>query len=569
MNLRRVGSLIAVPSSLVKLAVWLVVGVTLAGNPFLAAAADNIATPLRFQIERSRPSKIDVPMVRGEYVDLQLQYFDYGQKVDLSAAVSLYFVISSGTISNSYPARIIDATNGIVGFTITPTNLFAPNNYEWQLPVCGASSAMIRAYGTISVAPSIGYQHLTNSPEPFTTLDFALARIYNTGLSPWPVYTWFTNGQADLVISNLTVLGSVSGIDGGGIGRDGLPGITPTISVTNTLTGDAACTNVGSSTNVVLQFTLPPGPPGTNVMVFVGQEIGPQGQDGRDGRDGRDGIIGRDGLPGITPTISVTNTLTGDAACTNVGSSTNVVLQFTLPPGPQGPEGPGMTNMPAVWDADAINTNRLFYKVGGVVVGYFDDNGLTLLHGSLTLNKEDLTCNVRIYDGSRQVPSITLAGHPDTIGLYGRGIDGSYGLGWSHAGTDVGILCANGIRLINTNAAFYGRFVGDLSSVVSNYTGTFQGIFSGSVTGSLAGAYGYPEPLYVNFATNPTLQSLVITNSGTIVVKDAGGTTKFSVDPGYAYFTGIKTQYTVNPARTATITNIITYKSGLVTGFTP
>jgi hypothetical protein len=319
----------------------------------------------------------------------------------------------------------------------------------------------------------------------------------------------------------------------------------------------------------------PQGIPGSNVIVYVGAEVGPEGPAGRDGRDGRDGlpgqdgVIGRDGLPGLSPTISVTNTLTGDAACTNVGTSTNVVLQFTLPPGPQGPAGPGMTNMPAVWDADSIGTNRLYYKIGGVTVGYFDTNGLTLLQGSLTLNEEDLTCNVRIYDGSRLVPSITLAGHPDTIGLYGRGIDGSYGLGWSHAGVDVGVVCASGIRLLNTNAAFYGRFVGDLSSIVSNYTGTFQGNFTGSVTGNLAGAYGYKEPIFTNFTANPILNSLIITNGGTFRMLNTNGVESFIIHPTNTYYTGIKTQYTRNAANTAAVTNIITIKSGLISGWLP
>jgi hypothetical protein len=310
-----------------------------------------------------------------------------------------------------------------------------------------------------------------------------------------------------------------------------------------------------SSTNVTQGLPGPPGPQGipgtngtlaTNITITVTTNLNIMSM-----------IITNITIGGGGGVGSYTNTSINGIPHTNnimIGDSVSVSWSF-------GTDG--------VWRANSWSSNGLDWVVGGEHIGSVSNNGITLFKGSLQLYEEDLTCNVRIYDGSRLVPSVTLAGHPDTIGLYGRGIDGSYGLGWSHAGTDVGVLCANGIRLLNTNAAFYGRFVGDLTSVVSNYFGMFEGNFTGSFTGSLAGAYGYPEPLYIRFATNPTLPSLVITNSGTILVKDAGGTTKFSVDPQWTYFTGIKTQYTRNAANTAAITNIITYKSGLVTTFTP
>jgi hypothetical protein len=494
------------------------------------------------------------------------------------------------------PGTIHDATGGVVRIRWSSAIAGTNSQYQYEIAVQSPSAMLLRSFGTITVLSGL-YGSSTSMPTRVTAFDWAVVDHQNIGSAPFlsivalapfaSFWNSLTNGTADLNIHSLLIDGVPVGTGGvmnarGTYTNTMINGISHTGAVSIVAGSNTTWRLVNGSWRVdVPTIAGPAGPagtngtPGTNVLVYVGAEVGPEGPAGRDGRDGRDGlpgqdgVIGRDGLPGLSPTISVTNTLTGDAACTNVGTSTNVVLQFTLPPGPQGPAGPGMTNMPAVWDADSIGTNRLYYKIGGVTVGYFDTNGLTLLQGSLTLNEEDLTCNVRIYDGSRLVPSITLAGHPDTIGIYGRGIDGSYGLGWSHAGTDVGVLCANGIRLLNTNAAFYGRFVGDLSSVVSNYTGTFQGNFTGSVTGNLAGAYGYPEPLYTSFATNPTLPSLVITNSGTILVKDAGGTTKFSVDPQWTYFTGIKTQYTRNAANTAAITNIITYKSGLVTTFTP
>jgi hypothetical protein len=130
-----------------------------------------------------------------------------------------------------------------------------------------------------------------------------------------------------------------------------------------------------------------------------------------------------------------------------------------------------------------------------------------MLKGSLTLFEEDLTCNVRMYDGSRLSPSLTLQGHPDTIGLFGRGYNSSYCFGWSHAGVEIGLIHAGGINLSVSNAAFRGPLIGDLS-----------------------GATNYLEPLYMGWATNRVLSDIAITNGGTIAVRDTNGAALFSVD---------------------------------------
>jgi len=522
MNLRFATSF---PSCPAKLAVWLVVGFVLAGNS--TSNGDTIVTPLRFQIERSRPAKIDIPMRRGEYIDLQLQYFDYNEAVHFSGVQSLDFVLTAGAITNHFPARIMDATNGIVAFTITPTNLWASNNYLWELPVRGSNSAMIRAYGTISVTPSIGYQNLTNTPPPMSTFDFATALLYNAGLAPWPLYSWFTSGQANLEINDLTVHGTVSGVDGGGgIGRDGAPGISPTITLTNTLTGDAACTNLGSSSNVVLQFTVPQGPkgePGTNVVVFVGAEKGDKGDPGADGQPvtnitytfttninlitstTTNIIMNNSTNIAIAMTIS-TNfnvlTVTNLSLVTSNWISTNINLNITN-------NITGLTNMPAAWDADQIGTNRLSINVGGQQMVRVDTQGITMVHGSLQMYEEDLNCNVRLYDGTRLAPSLTFLGHPNDWGFYDRGY-GGYSVGaWSVGGVEVGVMHANGLTLMSTNFAFNGTHVGNLS-----------------------GCWGYSEPIFNTWKTNMQFSILTLSNMtitpGSLTTLDRTGTTRGS-----------------------------------------
>jgi hypothetical protein len=186
-------------------------------------------------------------------------------------------------------------------------------------------------------------------------------------------------------------------------------------------------------------------------------------------------------------------------------------------------------SIPAVWSA----SGKLYWITDGSTNGYVDTNGITLLTGSLTLYDDDLTCNVRLYDGSRTSPSLTFQGHPNTWGLFGRGYNGSWAAAWSQGGTEIGILSGLGINLSTTNAAFTGRHVGDLS-----------------------GCTGYPEPLWTGWATTRELPSLTITNSGALTVKDGGGTTRFAVS-GSTGATTIRGQDSdVRYALAATATNM-------------
>ncbi|MEI6165923.1 MAG: hypothetical protein WCS52_01895 [bacterium] len=239
---------------------------------------------------------------------------------------------------------------------------------------------------------------------------------------------------------------------------------------------------------------------------------GTDGRDGRDGLPGQDGVIGRDGLPGISPTINIGNVTTGTtAAVTNTGNSTNVILDIVIPPGPQGPIGPGMTNLPAVWDADLISTNALFQKVGGQNVTRIDSNGITMIKGTLQMYEEDLSCNVRLWGGTRLAPSLTFQGHTNEWGLYDRGYNGHTIAGWSVAGSEVGLLWDGGIKLMTTNAAFDGKHLGDIS-----------------------GATGYPEPLFRAWNTNMNFSVLTLSNMtvtpGGIDVKDTLSTTRTRLD---------------------------------------
>lgn len=167
--------------------------------------------------------------------------------------------------------------------------------------------------------------------------------------------------------------------------------------------------------------------------------------------------------------------------------------------------------MPASWDADLINTNSLDIKVGGMRMLEFTTNGIIMHHGTIQMYEEQLWANIELYDGTRLAPSLTFHGHPGEWGLYGRGYNGHFVAGWSVAGTEIGLLHAGGITLMDTNAGFYGRLVGDIS-----------------------GATGYPEPIFEAWRTNMYFNSIGLSNltmlNGPINVNDSLSTTRSTLD---------------------------------------
>jgi mannose-6-phosphate isomerase-like protein (cupin superfamily) len=141
-------------------------------------------------------------------------------------------------------------------------------------------------------------------------------------------------------------------------------GSTVSVNVGETTTGEpgtnASVTNSGDETNVVLNFTIPRGKTGPQ---------GPQGKPGADGKTGPQGPAGPgvatggttgqvlakksntnydtewiDNPGGSTVSVNVGETTTGEpgtnASVTNSGDETNVVLNFTIPRGKTGPQGP-------------------------------------------------------------------------------------------------------------------------------------------------------------------------------------------------------------------------------------
>lgn len=184
-------------------------------------------------------------------------------------------------------------------------------------------------------------------------------------------------------------------------GPAGADGVSPTINVGEVTTLNAGqpatVTNVGSESNVILNFGIPQGPQGE------------QGEAGENGADGTDGV---------SPTITIgqTSTLPAGqmASVENVGTSTDLILNFGIPQGIQG-DTSGCLSVPTIVDSLPSPADpSVFYFVpksytettvtGDNISLTFTDSGRisTLsLQGYLDASLQPLTGNVDIdVDGT-------------------------------------------------------------------------------------------------------------------------------------------------------------------------
>jgi len=158
-------------------------------------------------------------------------------------------------------------------------------------------------------------------------------------------------------------------------GSNGTDGVSPTITIGNTTTTspgtNATVTNAGTPTNVILNFTIP---------------------DGATGSTGQPGTNGTNGTDGVSPTIIIGNTTTTspgtNATVTNAGTPTNVILNFTIPTGATGSTGsigpPGTNGTNGVCNCTA----------GGSILFSVDNTTQTVSAANVLTN---VTFNRNIY----------------------------------------------------------------------------------------------------------------------------------------------------------------------------
>ncbi len=127
----------------------------------------------------------------------------------------------------------------------------------------------------------------------------------------------------------------------GDAGAKGADGITPTIAVGTTTTGEAGTnaevTMSKSGTTYTFNFVIPKGAKGDTGAA------GTNGAKGDKGDKGEKGDTGAKGADGVTPTFEVGTVSTGAAGSTATvtitGTAPNYVLNFTIPKGDKGDTG--------------------------------------------------------------------------------------------------------------------------------------------------------------------------------------------------------------------------------------
>jgi hypothetical protein len=281
----------------------------------LDIAADPIVTPIRWEVERSRPAKFNPPIKRGESVDLIPRYYDYGTAVDLSSAIDIGLYYRQAGDTNLYLLAGTTTTNtGELVFHWTPADELTNTIYTYEIMFSGLTNTSIRQEGTITMLPNLGYEAPATNPTPIRIIDCATVQWLNPGAAPTNIIKYIT-GPAGPAGSQ------------GPAGPQGPAGV-PTTNLT------------------IMSVVI------TNINVGGG---------------------------GGGVTINGTNaTAIADGQNTTWVLS-NGVWRVNSAGGVGGDMGP-------VWDADALGTNRLAYKIGGGVVGYWDTNGLHMYQGGLVLS---------------------------------------------------------------------------------------------------------------------------------------------------------------------------------------
>lgn len=465
---------------------------------------------------------------RGETMVLHPRMLSYGSPMDLTHAYTVVMLYKAVGETNVYAIEggVVNPTNGQIEVTWTSAHEHSAATYGWDILVSGASSTVVAARGLIKFRDGQATDAQLGTNTPIYIIDFAQAQLLNVGLAPFlssyeiADVREFTesiqNGTGDIDAKDVTVRGSLN--------------YTNWPSYLARTSQIPQRVHVSAGANITVAIT-------TNAGVVVYTVTGAAG-----GGSGGGGIG------------SYTNTeINGVTHSNSVRIADGDNLTWAL-----GTDG--------VWRASAAipqswaSTGTLYWVVNGETIGRVDSNGITLLKGSLSLYDEDLTCNVRLYDGSRIAPSLTPQGHPGTWGLFFKSYLGTYSAAWSQGSNEVGVLHLGGITLTRTNSAFIGRVIGDLSE-----------------------SFGYPESLFTSWKTNAQLSAITVTNSGTITVKDAGGTTRFSVN-GSSGATSIRGQDTDSRYAFAItnrsafawtnvlngVTNVLYFNSqGICTNYTP
>lgn len=189
----------------------------------------------------------------------------------------------------------------------------------------------------------------------------------------------------------------------------------------------------------------------TDALVGPPGPAGPPGEPGKDGRDG------------ISPTVSVGETTTTepgtDAVVTNVGTSQDLILDFSIPRGATGATGPA--------GADGVDGSDGYSPTASVVQ--------TASGSTITITDANGTTSADVYNGYSPIASVSKIGDTATITITDEngtttasvsdGQDGAAGAPGQAATIDVGTTTTGAA---GTNASVTNS--GTSSAAVFNFT---------------------------------------------------------------------------------------------------
>jgi hypothetical protein len=325
-------------------------------------------------VNTEKLAKQDLLIRRGETVNLEPIYLNYGAPIDLSSAHLVTFRYRPTTSTNLTAYYVITgqvsvATGGVVNVRWSTANETTNSSYVYEIAVQSTDAMLVRSYGNLLLQQSIANSGATSAtPDAVRSIDWATVDHSNIGSAPF-----LSSFQIDDLQAELDTL-----FDGTGAAH------------VHSITSDVPYS--GSAANLV-DFPL--------YLARVGD---------------------------LTPN-SVTNVQKGiDEAVGRIER----VDEHTV-----------SVHFPLVGEGEIQTTNRLYWVVDGVAVGYVSTNGITMLHGSLQLYEDDLNCNVRAYDGAAAAPSMTFYSAP-LDGWYRKSIAGGSGWAYAHNSNTVAVIYDDG-----------------------------------------------------------------------------------------------------------------------------
>jgi hypothetical protein len=175
--------------------------------------------------------------------------------------------------------------------------------------------------------------------------------------------------STEITNRNVAINAAVSGLSSGG---------SSTITIGTVTTGasgsSASITNSGTSSAAILNFSVPKGDVGpqglkgdTGATGATGAtgETGPAGAQGQQGIQGLTGPAGTNGTNGTSSTITIGTVTTGapgsSVSVVNSGSSSNAVLNFTIPRGNTGEAGSSGSSFTGTTDSISEGTTNLYF----------------------------------------------------------------------------------------------------------------------------------------------------------------------------------------------------------------